>query len=89
MTFFTNPQNLILLVGVLLLVLPLVANHISLWVSSLLFKNNVQKDFEISTVVRLLELKNTLDKEGSTVAAKTCKDLVYAVIYNEKPSRES
>jgi len=84
----TDPQNLILLVGVLLLASPAVLGSVSLWIRKLLFQNSVKQDHEISTVVQLLELKNALEKEGSTVAASTAKDLVYAVIYGERPKKE-
>jgi hypothetical protein len=85
---FTDPQNLVLLVGVLLLASPAVFGSISLWVRKLLFQNSIKQDSQISTVVQLLELKNALDREGATVAASTAKDLVYAVIYGERPTKK-
>jgi len=78
-------QNAILLVGVLLLAAPFMAKTVSLWVSSVLWKKNQQQSREIGTVVQLLELKNSLEREGSQVAADVCRDLIFSVIYNEVP----
>jgi hypothetical protein len=78
-------QNAILLIGVLLLASPFVMKTLSLWLSSILWKRNLQQSREIGTVVQLLELKNSLEREGAQVAAGVCRDLVYSVIYNEAP----
>lgn len=85
---FATPQNAILLIGVLLLASPFVTKTVSLWVSSVLWKKNQQQSREIGTVVQLLELKNALEREGSVVAADCCRDLVFAVVYNEVPSQK-
>lgn len=84
----TDPQNLILLIGVLLLASPAVFGSLSLWVKSLLYKNSIQTDAQISTVVQLLQLKNRLEKEGCTVASDSTKDLVFALVYGEKPKKD-
>ncbi len=80
-----NIQNAILLVGVLLLTAPFAAKTLSLWLSSILWKKNLRQTREVGTVVQLLELKNSLEQAGSNVAADVCKDLLFAVVYNEAP----
>jgi len=85
---FVTTQNAILLVGLLLLAAPFVAKTVSLWLSSVLWKRNQQQSREIGTVVQLLELKNALEREGSTIAADCCRDLVFAVVYNELPAQK-
>jgi len=86
--FFTEPQNLILLVGVLLLASPAVFGAVTAWIKQVLYKNTIQEDGQIRTVVQLLQLKNRLEKEGYTVATDTCKDLTFAVIYDQKPKKD-
>lgn len=83
-----DPQNLILLLGVLLLASPYVMGSIVLWVRSMLYKNSIQEDAQINTVVQLLQLKNRLEKEGRTVATDATRDLIYSVVYDEKPIRK-
>jgi hypothetical protein len=39
-------------------------------------------------VVQLLQLKNRLEKEGCTVASDSTKDLVFALVYGEKPKKD-
>ena len=80
---FLSQQNLILFVGFMLLAAPVLAKGLSLWVSSLIWKSNVKQDFEIQTVVQLIELRNALDREGARNASSICKDLVFAVVYGE------
>jgi hypothetical protein len=82
---WATPQNLILIVGVLLLTSPFVTKTISLWLSSLLWRRNREQSREIGTVIQLLELKNSLERQGCDVAANVTRDLVYAVIYDAKP----
>lgn len=82
---FVNAQYAILLVGVLLLASPFVAKTLSLWMASVIWRRNLEQSHEIGTVVQLLELKNSLEREGSQVASAVCRDLIYAVIYNESP----
>lgn len=84
----TDPQNLILIVGILLLASPAVVGSAVLWLKNLLYKNSIQEDAQISNVVRLLQLKNRLEKEGCTVAADSTKDLVFALVYGEKPKKD-
>lgn len=84
----TDPQNLILLLGVLLLASPAVMGSAVLWIKNLLYKNSIQEDAQISNVVRLLQLKNRLEKEGKTVATEATRDLVYALVYDQKPTKE-
>ena len=81
----TEPQNLILLVGVLLLASPAIMGSAVLWVKNLLYRNSIKEDAQIATVVQLLQLKSRLEKEGCTVAADSTKDLVFALVYGEKP----
>lgn len=83
-----DPQNLILIIGVLLLASPAVMGSAVLWIKNLLYKNSIQEDAQISNVVRLLQLKNRLEKEGCTVAADSTKDLVFALVYGEKPKKD-
>jgi hypothetical protein len=71
----TDPQTLILLVGVLLLASPALMGSAVLWIKNLL-------------VVQLLQLKNRLEKEGCTVASDSTKDLVFALVYGEKPKKD-
>jgi hypothetical protein len=87
-SFFTQ-QNLLLFIGVLLLASPAIMGSVVLWVKQLLYKNTIQEDGKIRTVVQLLQLKSRLEKEGCTVAADTCKDLTFAVIYDEKPKKDA
>jgi len=84
----TDPQNLILLVGVLLLASPAIMGSAVLWLKNLIWQNSIKEDAQITTVVQLLQLKNRLEKEGCTVAADSTKDLVYALVYQEKPKRD-
>jgi hypothetical protein len=84
----TDPQNLILLLGVLLLASPAVMGSAVLWIKNLLYKNSIQEDAQISNVVRLLQLKNRLEKEGKTVATEATRDLVYALVYDQKPAKD-
>jgi hypothetical protein len=82
---FATPQNAILLLGVLLLASPFVAKTVSLWLSSIVWRRNLEQSREIGTVVRLLELKHVLERDGLNVASRVCQDLVYSVIYNTTP----
>jgi hypothetical protein len=84
----TDPQSLILLLGVLLLASPAVMGSAVLWIKNLLYKNSIQEDAQISNVVRLLQLKNRLEKEGKTVATEATRDLVYALVYDQKPAKD-
>lgn len=77
-------QNLILLVGVLLLTAPIIAKATAYWLTNVLAKNSIKKDFEISTVVQLMELRNSLDREGAKNASAICRDLVFAIVYGDK-----
>lgn len=81
MNFFT-PQNAILFIGVLLLASPFVAKTVSLWLSSVMWSRNREQSSEIGTVVRLLELKHVLERDGLTAPSRVCQDLIYSVIYN-------
>jgi hypothetical protein len=84
----TDPQNIILLLGVLLLASPYVMGSITLWIKNFLWANTIKEDGQINTVVQLLQLKNRLEKEGCTVAADSTKDLVFALVYGEKPKKD-
>jgi len=84
----TDPQNLILLVGVLLLASPAILGSAVLWLKNLIWQNSIREDAQITTVVQLLQLKNRLEKEGCTVASDSTKDLVFALVYGEKPKKD-
>jgi hypothetical protein len=75
------------LTGLLLLLSPAVVGAVTLWIKSVVQPKKTD-DGQVATVVKLLELKNRLEREGCTVAASTTKDLVYAVVYGEKPPKE-
>jgi len=77
-------QNLIIVVGVLLLTAPIIAKAAAYWVSSLVAKTTVKKDFEIETVVKLMQLRNDLDHQGAKNASAICKDLVFAIVYGDQ-----
>lgn len=85
---FLNMQWALVVVGALLLFAPAAVGALSLWIKSIAFKEKDPQEGQISTVVKLLELKNRLEREGCTVAASTTKDLVYAVVYGQKPPKE-
>jgi hypothetical protein len=84
---FLNQQNLILILGVIIIAAPVVAKGLSLWVSSLIWKSNVKQDFEIQTVVQLMELRNALDREGAKNASTICKDLTFAIVYGDSDKK--
>lgn len=81
-------QNLILLVGVLLLASPFVGKTISLWIASFLTSNKPKQDFEIDTVTSLMELRNSLDRENYRNASAICRDLTFAIIYGDEDKRD-
>jgi hypothetical protein len=83
-----NMQGLLVLVGALLLLAPAAVGALTIWIKNIVFKAKDPSDNQIATVVKLLELKTRLEHEGCTVAASTTKDLVYAVVYGQKPPKK-
>jgi hypothetical protein len=78
-------QNIVLAAAVLLLAGPYAVKAF-LALTGYQSPTITKGDFQKQVTVELLTLKDKLDKEGHTVAAKLCKDLVIAIVYGEAAS---
>jgi hypothetical protein len=81
-SLFTQ-QNAIIAIGVLLLAAPVIAKVTAMWIASLV-STAPKKDFEIDTVVQLMQLRNDLDHQGAKNASSICRDLVFAIVYGDE-----
>jgi|688.fasta_scaffold41172_6 hypothetical protein len=82
-----SQQTLILIVGILLLATPVFGKAATFWVMGLIGKSK-KTDFDITTVVQLMELRNALEREGAKNAASICRDLVFAVVYGDSAKKD-